>query len=102
MLVIGALRTGDDVGMTMRASIHLPPAASSGYVRVELDGDTVGFLKRDFYDVVCRTDEEFAATMKVPGAEEESHSTGDRRVVRLRGHHALAILHAHLSHRPTD
>lgn len=86
----------------MRASIHLPPKASSGYVRVELDGDTVGFLKRDFYDVVCRTDEEFVETMQIPGAEEESHSTDDRRVVRLRGEHALAVLHTHLSHRPTE
>jgi len=86
----------------MRASIHLPPKAASGYVRVELDGDTVGFLKRDFYDVVCRTDEEFVATMQIPGAEEEAHSTDDRRMVRLRAEHALAVLHTRLTHRPTE
>lgn len=86
--------------MMMRASVHLPPAASSGYVRVELDGETVGFLKKDFYDVVCRTEGEFDEVIQLPGAEEEAHSTEGRRVVRLRGPEALARLHAHLSQRP--
>lgn len=83
----------------MRASVHLPPSASTGYVRVELDGETVGFLKKDLYDVVCRTEAEFDEVMQMPGAEEEAHSTDRRRVVRLRGEQALAALHMHLSQR---
>ena len=88
--------------MTTRASVHLPPSASTGYVRVELNGETVGFLKKDFYDVVCRTEAVFVDAMEMPGAEEEAHSTDGRRVVRLRGEQALAVLHMHLSQRPLD
>lgn len=94
--------TGDDVGMTMRASVHLPRSASTGYVRVELDGETVGFLKKDFYDVVCRTEGEFIEAMHLPGAEEEAHSADGRRVVRLRGEQAVAALHMHLSQRSSE
>jgi hypothetical protein len=71
-------------------------------VRVELDGDTVGFLKKDFYDVVCRTDADFVYAMQMPGAVEEANSTDGRRVVRLRGEQALAVLHMHLSQRPSE
>lgn len=85
--------------MTNRASLHLPPNESSGYVRIEVDGKTAGFLKRDFYDLVYKTEADFAKAMETPGAEEEPHSQEGRWVVRLRGEHALAALHAHLSTR---
>ena len=83
----------------MRASVHLPDSPSSGYVRIELDGNTVGYLKEGFYDVVCASDDEFHQLMNLPQALEEAHSTASRRVVRLFGEHALGAVHAHLASR---
>lgn len=85
--------------MTMRASINLPPSPSTSYVRVDLDGDPVGYLRKRYYDVVCRTAEEFDGLMQLPGAEEEAHSVKGRWVVRLRGEPALAALYGHLAQR---
>lgn len=82
--------------MTMRASINLPPSPSTSYVRIDLDGDPVGYLRKRYYDVVCRTAEEFDGLMQLPGAEEEAHSAEGRWVVRLRGEYALAALRASL------
>ena len=61
-------------GMTMIASIHLPPEASSGYVRVEIDGETVGYLRANMYDQVFKDEAAFREALQVPGAEEEAHS----------------------------
>lgn len=85
--------------MTMRASIHLPPSGTTGYVRTELDGETVGYLNRDYYDVVLRSEAAFNEAMGLPDAEQEAHSTPGRWVVRLRGGSALTTLHDHLSQR---
>ena len=62
-------------------------------------GDAVGYLQKRYYDVVCRTPEEFDSLMQSPDAEEEAHSVEGRWVVRLRGEYALASLHGHLSQR---
>ena len=83
--------------MTMRASIHHPPSPSTRYVRVEVDGHTVGYLNANYYDTVHRTEGAFNEAMKVPDAEREPHTKDGRWVVRLRGQHALFALHAHLS-----
>jgi len=83
--------------MTMTASIHLPPEASSGYVRVEIDGETVGYLRANMYDQVFKDEAAFREALQVPGAEEEAHSKPGRWVVRLRGETALAALYRHLA-----
>lgn len=85
--------------MTSRASINLPPSTATTYVRIDLDGDPVGYLQKRYYDVVCRTAEEFDILMEIPGAEEEAHSVKGRWVVRLRGEPALAAIHGHLAQR---
>jgi hypothetical protein len=83
----------------MRATINLPPSTETKYVRVELDGETAGFLNPKSYDVVFKEKSEFEQAMTLTGAEEEAHSTTGRWVVRLRGEAALSVLFGHLSQR---
>lgn len=85
--------------MCMIASIHLPPEASSQYVRIEIEGETVGYLRANVYDQVFKDEAAFDVAMKVVGAEEEAHSKPGRRVVRLRGDAALAALYSRLAQR---
>ena len=88
---------GHASAMTMIASLHLPPEASSGYVRVEIDGETVGYLRANMYDQVFKDEAAFREALKVPGSEEEAHSMPGRWVVRLLGKTALAALYRHLT-----
>ena len=88
--------------MTMTASIHLPPEASSGYVRVEIDGETVGYLRANVYDQMFKDEAASRAALQVPGAEEEAHSKPGRWVVRLLGETALAALYRHLALRESS
>lgn len=55
--------------MTMIASVHLAPAASSAYVRVEIDGETAGYLRVNMYDQAIKDDAAFHSAMQVPGAQ---------------------------------
>jgi hypothetical protein len=93
---------GHASAMTMIASIHLPPEASSGYVRVEIDGETVGYLRANMYDQVFRDEAAFREALQVPGAKEEAHSKPGRWVVRLLGETALAALYRHLALRESS
>lgn len=85
--------------MDSMATVHLPPQASSEYVRIKIDGDTVGYLHATFYDQVIRQESEFLAAMAEDGVEEEAHSKDGRWVVRRRGEAALRMVHRHLAHR---
>jgi hypothetical protein len=98
----GTAGVGHDSAMTMIASIHLPPEASSGYVRVEIYGETAGYLRANVYDQVFKDEATFREALQVSGAEEESHSKPGRRVLRLRGEPALAALYRHLALRESS
>jgi hypothetical protein len=93
---------GHASAMTMIASIHLPPKASSGYVRVEIDGETAGYLRANMYDQVFKDETAFREALQVPGAEEEAHSKPGHWVVRLLGEAALAALYRHLALRESS
>ena len=88
--------------MNMIASIHLPPKTSSGYVRVEIDGETAGYLRANMYDQVFKDETAFREALQVPGAEEEAHSKPGHWVVRLLGEAALAALYRHLTLRESS
>lgn len=83
--------------MSSLASVHLPPEASSAYVRIDVAGEPVGYLRANVYDRIVRDEAEFATAMEQEGAEEEAHSKPGRRVVRLRGEAALTTLYDHLA-----